>query len=54
MRDAQIFRNKPTDYATGIMKLVNPTHHTEECSPYWVKRVHVSSLDVEGTVFQTF
>ena len=33
MRAAQTFQNKPTDHARGIMKLGNPTHHTEECSP---------------------
>ena len=42
---AQTFQNKP------IMKLgiPQPPHY-----PFGVKRVHVNSPNVEGTVFQTF
>ena len=51
MRAAQTFQNKPTDHVRGIMKLgiPQPPHY-----PIGVKRVHVNSLHVEGTVFQTF
>ena len=51
MRAAQIFQNKPTDHARGITKLglPQPPHY-----PIGVKRVHVNSPNVEGTVFQTF
>ena len=51
MWPAQIFRNKPTDHARGIMKLgiPQPSHY-----PIGVKRTHVNSPNVEGTVFQTF
>ena len=47
---AQTFQNKPTDHARGITKLgiPQPPHY-----PIGVKRVHVNSLNVEGTVFQT-
>ena len=51
MRPAQTFVNKPTDYARYLTKLgiPQPPHY-----PIGVKRVHVNSPDVEGTVFQTF
>ena len=51
MQAAQTFQNKPTDYVRGITKLgiPQPPHY-----PIGVKRVHVNSLNVEGTVFQTF
>ena len=32
----------------------NDQLHLESAAPTGVKRVHVNSLDVEGTVFQTF
>ena len=48
---AQTFQNKLTDHARGIMKLgiSQPPHY-----PIGVKRVHVNSPNVEGTVVQTF
>ena len=46
MRAAQPFQNKPTDIQLGIPQ---PPHY-----PIGVKRVHVNSPNVEGTVFQTF
>ena len=51
MRAAQTFQNKPTDHARGIKKLgiPQPPHY-----PIGVKRVHVNSPNVEGTVFQIF
>ena len=53
MRAAQTLQNKLTEHARGIMKLgiPQPPHY-----PIGVKRVHVvvNSLNVEGTVFQTF
>ena len=57
MRAAQTFQKKPTDHTRAIMKLGNPTDHTGEtqsAAPTGAKRVHVHSLDVEVTVFQTF
>ena len=50
MRSAQTFVNKPTDYARYLTKLFpQPPHY-----PIGVKQVHINSLNVEGTVFQTF
>ena len=48
---AQTFQNKPTDHARGLMKLEipQPPHY-----PIGVERVHVNSMNVKCTVFQTF
>ena len=51
MRATQTFQNKPTDHASGIMTLGIPQ---QPHYPIGVKRVHVNSPNVEGTVFQTF
>ena len=51
MRAAQTFQNKPTDHARDLTRLgiPQPPHYA-----IGVKRVHVNSLIVEGTVYQTF
>ena len=51
MQATQTFQNKLTDHVRGIRKLGIPQlqHY-----PIGVKRVHINSLNVEGTVFQTF
>ena len=51
MWPAQNFVNKPTDYARYLTNLgvTQPPHY-----PIGVRRVHVNSPNVEGTVFQTF
>ena len=51
MPPTQTFVNKPTDYARYLMKLgfPQPPHY-----PIGVQRVHISSPNVEGMVFQIF
>ena len=51
MQATQTFQNKSTDHMRGITKLgiPQPPHY-----PNGVKRVHINSPNVEGTIFQTF